>query len=161
MIKGNYGSNAGCQLNRWPTCGSVFDEDRSLFSWTRRPHPLRFPPRWAPAHSHRLHCPHWLGDTSKVKERAAWSCHSPMNKERSLFWFCWPWQEISDVHTGWNLLLQKYYLLGHLFEKYQNTGKMSKWYFVTSNNFLSVMSVLKLGFEKSLYIRDEFWDISQ
>ena len=71
MIKGNYGSNGGCQLNRWPTCGSVFDEDHSLFSWTRRPHPLGFPPHWAPAHSHHLHCPHWLGDTTKVRERAA------------------------------------------------------------------------------------------
>lgn len=97
MIKGNYGSNGGCQLNRWPTCGSAFDEDRSLFSWTRRPRPLGFPPHWAPAHSHHRHCPHWLGDTSKVRERAAQSCHSPMNKGRSLFWSCWPWQEISDV----------------------------------------------------------------
>lgn len=70
-IKGNYGSNGGCQLNRWPTCSSVFDEDHSLFSWTRRPHPLGFPPHWAPAHSHHLHCPHWLGDTAKVRERAA------------------------------------------------------------------------------------------
>lgn len=104
MSKGNYGSNGGCQLNRWPTCGSAFGEDRSLFSWTRRPRPLGFPPHWAPAHSHHLHCPHWLRDTSKVRERAAQSCHSPMNKERSLFWSCWPWQEISDVHIGWNLL---------------------------------------------------------
>lgn len=68
-IEWKYGCAEGCQLTRWPTCDWVFDEGCSLFLWLRRPHPQGFPPHWASAHSHHhLQCPHWLGDTSKVRE---------------------------------------------------------------------------------------------
>lgn len=127
MTKRKYGGNEGCQLKRWPTCGWVSDEGCFLYSWSRRPHPQGFPPDWAPTHSHLLlHCPHWLGDTSKVRETAAQSSHA-LRARRGVSFLILPGSlEIPDVHTGWNLLLQKYYLLVHfLIEKCQDKGEMS------------------------------------